>query len=114
VNRCPTCGQSAAAAYLGLFFDWKARLVSREGFRAVRLSTSLILMLDALAVGRGQAVSESVLLGAYRGGTATCARLISKKVSFIRIAIRPLGLGIETVRGEGYRLIESAAEANAA
>jgi len=31
-----------------------------------------------------------------------------------RIAIRPLGLGIETVRGKGYRLIETAAEAKAA
>jgi|GEM_PF-5757132 len=114
MNRCPSCGQSASAAYLGLFFDWKARLVARDGFRGVRLSTSLILMLDALAAGRGQAVSEAVLLAAYRGGTATCKRLISKKVSFIRIAIKPLGLGIETVRGKGYRLIETADEAKAA
>jgi len=114
ISRCPCCGQSAPDAYLGLAFDWKARTVSREGTRPVRLPTSLLLMLDALAAGRGETVSESVLLGAYRAGTATCDRLISKKVSFLRGAIAPLGLGIATVRGEGYRLIEAVAQANAA
>jgi len=122
MNRCPSCGQSAPDAYLGLVFDWKARTVSRaaspegsqEGSRPVRLPTSLLLMLDALAAGRGERVSELVLLGAYRAGTATCDRLISKKVSALRGAIAPLGLGIATIRAEGYRLIETAAQAKAA
>ena len=77
-----------------------------------------MVILDALAQGRGQVASpEAILLGAYRAGTATCDRLlISKKVSYIRCAIAPLGLGIATVRGKGYRLIEAApaTQANAA
>ena len=63
---------------------------------------------------RGEAVSEGVLLGAYRAGTATCDRLISKKVSFLRGAIAPLGLGIATMRAKGYRLIEATPQAKAA
>lgn len=107
MNRCPSCGQSPAASYLGLVFDWKARTVSREDARPVRLPASLLMILDALGQERGEAVSEAALLAAYRAGTATCARLISKKVSTLRNAVAPLGLGIQIVRRKGYRLIEA-------
>ena len=114
MSPCPSCGQTPAPSYLGLIFDWKARLVSRPeghhgaGARPVRLPHSLMMILDALAAGRGEVVGEKVLLAAYRAGNATCARLISKKVSALRCAIAPLGLGIEIARAKGYRLIEAA------
>ena len=115
MNACRTCGQSLAPPYLGLVFDWKARTVSRAGAaqdaRRVRLPASLLMILDALCGGHGGVVSEAALLAAYRTGTATCARLISKKVSFLRGVIAPLGLGIATVRGKGYRLVDITEEA---
>jgi DNA-binding response OmpR family regulator len=108
MSACRTCGQSLAPSYLGLVFDWKARTVSREDAQPVRLPASLLMILDALCSGHGKAVSEAALLAAYRMGTATCARLISRKVSFLRGVIAPLGLGITTVRGKGYRLVDIA------
>jgi len=117
MSPCPSCGQSLAPSYLGLVFDWKARLVSRpnagQSARPVRLPHSLMMILDALAAGRGTVVSEAMLLAAYRAGGASCARLISKKVSDIRRAIAPLGLGIAIARAKGYRLIDTEEEAAA-
>lgn len=106
MNACPTCG--CKASYLGLVFDWKARWVSRAQRQPVRLPHSLMTILEALADGHGEPVGEAALLAAYRGGAATCDRLMSKKVSFLRGAIAPLGLSIAAVRGRGYRLSEAA------
>ena len=118
MSPCQSCGQSPAPSYLGLAFDWKARTVSRPGSaqeaRPVRLPHSLMMMLDALCGGRGEIVSDAVLLAAYRTGTATCPRLISKKVSALRCAIAPLGLGIAIARARGYRLLATADETEAA
>ena len=113
---CRTCGQPLPVRYLGLGFDWRARLVSRAGSQqgARRLPHSLMMILEALAADHGEAVSEAVLLAAYRAGGAACPRLISKKVSDLRRAIAPLGLGIEIARTRGYRLIDTTAEAEAA
>ncbi len=109
MSACGTCGRSLAPSYLGLVFDWKARRVARPGAdaRPVRLAHSLMMILDALAQGRGEVVAEAALLAAYRAGGATCERLISRKVSDIRRAIAPLGLGIVIVRREGFRLVET-------
>lgn len=111
MSACGTCGRSLAPSYLGLVFDWKARRVARlgagEDARPVRLAHSLMMILDALAQGRGEVVAEAALLAAYRAGGATCERLISRKVSDIRRAIAPLGLGIVIVRREGFRLVET-------
>ena len=118
LSACRTCGQSLAPTYLGLVFDWKARRVSRPGAeqdaRPVRLPHSLLMILDALAQGRGEVVGEAALLAAYRAGGATCARLITRKVSDIRRAVAPLGLGIEISRAKGYRLVQKAVETGAA
>jgi len=108
--HCPGCGQRIECPYLGVIFDWRKREIVRGAAKPVRTAHSLLVVLYTLAAAKGADVSEEALLLAYRANSAAaCDRLIQKKVSSLRIMIRPLGLAIDRARRGSYRLIEGGA-----
>lgn len=85
-------------------FDLLAGTLQRDG-QTLELRSREIRLLEVFARNKGQIMSKSHLMDRlFSYDTAVTENAIEVYVGRLRRRIEPMGLRIETVRGEGYRM----------
>ena len=102
---CPCCGQPVAAS---LLVSVEANRLSYRG-KSIKLRGKKAMLADVLARCFGRVVThERIYLELWDDDEPdTAAKAIQVHVCWLRKALAPLGLAVETSYGRGYRMITS-------